>query len=207
MYYKTGEFIKKKLKCNYCGKEFITSVNQKHCNRECYGLSMKGRKLSEETKDRMKLSAPRKEEKCNWKGELRKIPSFKNKALKEWRHKKGISKIYKEERQENGLGKSYTKEYKRLARKKYKYNKKQAGKLTIQTIQLVYEDNIKQFGTLTCYLCLQPILFGKDHLEHKTPLSKYGTNEYNNLGVACQRCNCKKHNKTEAEYRKEILHL
>ena len=73
--------------------------------------------------------------------------------------------------------------------------------LTIETVQRVYEDNIKKYGTLTCYLCLEPIPFGKDHLEHKTPLSRGGTNEYYNLGVACQKCNCKKHNKTVKEYK------
>src|SRR3990167_5446003 len=29
--------------------------------------------------------------------------------------------------------------------------------LTIKTIQQVYEDNIKKYSTLTCYLCLKPI--------------------------------------------------
>ena len=76
------------------------------------------------------------------------------------------------------------------------------GKLTIKTLQLVYEDNIKQFGTLTCYLCLNPIEFGKDELEHKTPITRGGTNEYNNLGIACKSCNSSKHDKTEVEYRR-----
>ena len=73
--------------------------------------------------------------------------------------------------------------------------------LTLKTIQLVYEDNIKHYGTLTCYLCLKPISFGKDHLEHKIPLSRSGTNKYSNLGISCQRCNNRKHSKTEKEYR------
>jgi len=87
---------------------------------------------------------------------------------------------------------------------RHKYRAKNKG-LTISIVQGVYEDNIKQFGTLTCYLCLLPVPFGKDHLEHKTPLSRGGTNDYNNLAIACQKCNCKKHNKTEAEYRMEVL--
>ena len=76
--------------------------------------------------------------------------------------------------------------------------------LSIQTIQLVYEDNIKKYGTLTCYLCLFKIEFGKDELEHKMPLSRGGGNEYVNLGVACKSCNRRKHTKTEEEYRKGI---
>ena len=85
--------------------------------------------------------------------------------------------------------------------KQYKARVKDGGELTIHTIQLVYEDNIKRYGTLTCYLCLHPILFRQDSLEHKIPLSRSGTNEYNNLGVACGKCNSQKGTKTEEEYR------
>lgn len=82
------------------------------------------------------------------------------------------------------------------------------GILTTESLQRVYEDNIKQYGTLTCYLCLLKVPFGKDHLEHKTPLSRGGSNYYSNLAVSCQKCNVSKKNKTEKEYRRylEILH-
>jgi 5-methylcytosine-specific restriction endonuclease McrA len=72
--------------------------------------------------------------------------------------------------------------------------------LSLQTVQLVYEANIRKYGRLTCYLCLIPIEFGTDHLEHKTPLSRGGTNAFDNLDVACRSCNCKKHAKTLEEY-------
>jgi 5-methylcytosine-specific restriction endonuclease McrA len=78
--------------------------------------------------------------------------------------------------------------------------RKGGGKLKPSVIQLVYEDNIKKYGTLTCYLCELPIVFGNDHLEHKTPLSRGGNNEYNNLGVSCRDCNLRKWNKTVEEY-------
>lgn len=89
--------------------------------------------------------------------------------------------------------------------KLYSVNRRLREKgLTIIIIQQVYEENIKKFGTLTCYLCIEPIEFGKDHLEHKTPLSRGGTNAKNNLAVSCDKCNYKKHSKTEAEYREEL---
>jgi 5-methylcytosine-specific restriction endonuclease McrA len=78
-----------------------------------------------------------------------------------------------------------------------------SGKLAAATIQMVYEDNIKKFGTLTCYLCMRPVPFGKDHLEHKIPLSRGGNNDYDNLAIACQRCNCSKQNKTLEEVLRE----
>ena len=139
-----------------------------------------------------------------WKGGFRRYfqdgtPAAKKDYEKEWRHRFGISKKYISE-----LGFSYTKEYKKLQRKKRKALMKGGGELSIRQIQMVYEDNIKKYGTLTCYLCLKPVEFKKDHLEHKIPLSRGGTNEYNNLAISCQSCNCKKYKKTEQEYRKEF---
>lgn len=101
-------------------------------------------------------------------------------------------------------GISSTPEYRKYYRKRHVYLKMNAGNLTVKTIQEVYEDNIKKYGTLTCYLCSKPIQFGKDHLEHKNPLSRGGTNKRDNLEIACQKCNSKKHNKTEEEYRKGL---
>lgn len=72
--------------------------------------------------------------------------------------------------------------------------------LTKENMQQVYEDNIKKYGTLTCILCNKPIKFGEDSLEHLTPLSRGGTNNYNNLGVSHKNCNIKKHTKTMKEY-------
>jgi len=133
-----------------------------------------------------------------WKDGVSKNREYNNEMRKKRRHKIGVSKKYIFE-----MGISKTKEYKKLQRQKRKALIKGGGKLTLATIQMVYEDNIKRFGTLTCYLCLQPIPLGKDHFEHKIPLSRGGTNKYNNLAIACQKCNCRKHTKTETEYRKE----
>lgn len=74
--------------------------------------------------------------------------------------------------------------------------------LTVELVQRVYENSIKLFGSLTCYLCYEHIVFGKDNLEYKIPLSRGGMNEYANLGVACCSCHYKKGEQTEMEYRK-----
>ncbi len=101
-------------------------------------------------------------------------------------------------------GLSKTKEYRKICNQKYRSLKRNGGELSIKTIQLVYEDNIKKYGTLTCYLCELPIEFGKDNLEHKTPLIRGGNNNYNNLSIACKSCNSIKRHRTEEEY-KEII--
>lgn len=80
------------------------------------------------------------------------------------------------------------------------------GELTVQIIQKIYEDNIKKYGTLTCYLCMKPIEFKQDSLEHKIPLIRGGNNSIENLDIAHRICNSKKNRKTEEEYRKEVCH-
>lgn len=99
----------------------------------------------------------------------------------------------------------YNKEWRRTHRENVKANshrRRGYGNVEVKVIQLVYEDNIKKYGTLTCYLCLKKIEFGKDHLEHKIPLSRGGNHKKENLDIACQKCNVKKHDKTEEEFRK-----
>ena len=78
--------------------------------------------------------------------------------------------------------------------------------LTVETVQRVYEDNIKKYGTLTCYLCMQVIVFGRDNLEHKIPVSRGGSNLYENLAISCSKCNNKKGTKTEQEYNAEVCY-
>ncbi len=145
--------------------------------KEYLSKIMKGRKFTEE-----------------WKRKIGKANSGEN----QWNWKGGISKDktkYERDR--------YSKDNKyRMARLNNNRKRRSGGILSIQTIQRVYEDNIKQFGTLTCYLCFKPIEFHKDCLEHKIPLSRGGTNEYNNLAISHRSCNNKKFNKTEEEYRK-----
>jgi 5-methylcytosine-specific restriction endonuclease McrA len=81
-----------------------------------------------------------------------------------------------------------------------------AGKLSVETLQLVYENNIKQYLTLTCVYCLKPIKFGDDSLEHIVPLIKGGANNIENLAVACRSCNSSKGSKTLLEF-KEYLEI
>ena len=61
--------------------------------------------------------------------------------------------------------------------------------------QRVYEDNIKQYGTLTCYLCEKEIEFGQDSIDHIKPVVLGGSNDYENLKIAHRSCNSQKHAK------------
>lgn len=108
-------------------------------------------------------------------------------------------------RHQKGENKRYRWEIKgipdRIHKQRYLARKRNAGDLPIERIQQVYEDNIKKYGTLTCYLCYKPIEFGKDCLEHKISPLKGGTNAYENLAISHQNCNNAKWKRTEEEYR------
>lgn len=178
------EEAKRKMRKNHYNQEgknnpmYGKKLSEEHRRKFCF--SRKGKKNSEE--HQRKIIFAIKGSKCHfWKGG---IYQDKNKYMREWYYKKPN---------------------KRLSNQKRQSIKRNGGELTIQTIQQVYEDNIKQYGTLTCYLCLKPIEFRQDALEHKIPLSRGGTNEYNNLAIAHRSCNSRKHNKTEEEYKKENL--
>ena len=115
----------------------------------------------------------------------------------EYRHSKGINKTYWSDFI-TGLSRH---EYKRHSSKVHRAISRAHGKLTVRDVQSLYESNINNFGTLTCYLCFSPIAFGDDAIDHKTPVSRGGTNDLCNIGIAHKSCNCKKSARTEEEYR------
>lgn len=85
-------------------------------------------------------------------------------------------------------------------RSRVSHANKAGGGMTVEKLQKVYECNIHKYGTLTCYLCLKKITFGKDSLDHKTPVSRGGDNSFDNLGIVHKKCNGIKHRRTYKEY-------
>ena len=121
----------------------------------------------------------------------------RNPEILEKNHKKGIHKRYN-----LMLGISHTPEYQKIKGEKYKYNSRNAGNLTIQTIQQIYDENIiNNGGVLKCIYCHRELTNKEATLEHKQPLSSGGTNAKENLAIACGHCNSGKKDKTEAEYK------
>ena len=87
----------------------------------------------------------------------------------------------------------------RLNKRKYVWLKRKAGTFHKTTIQKIYEDNIKLFGTLTCVYCFLEILFGNDTVDHVLPLSRGGNHKEKNLVIACRLCNSFKRDKLYEE--------
>lgn len=172
---------KEKIRQRMMGNKYGKGIKHTEEWKKNHSNIMKGRKLSEETKKRM----------SDCKKGFHPVTEFK--SGNKHPNFKGDNALYKNI--------SYCKA-KAFKRKSLLLN---AGELTAKIIQIVYEKNIKLYGTLTCYLCLNQIEFGKDHLEHKLPLSRGGKNTIDNLDAACGRCNLSKHDKTEEEYRNWLL--
>ena len=122
---------------------------------------------------------------------------LRNKITKKYREK-NVNKIKKQRREYmqtlNG----------KLSRKASSHSRRLLTKdLTIKVIQQVYENNIKKYNTLTCYLCLKQIEFGQDSLEHIISISKGGSNNIDNLDIAHRKCNSSKGNKTLEEWKQK----
>lgn len=90
--------------------------------------------------------------------------------------------------------------YHQAAGHNYRARRRKAGALSKKDVQRVYEDNIKKYGTLTCYLCEEEVSFGEDSIDHKMPLFRGGSNLYENLAIAHKKCNSVKGAKTPMEY-------
>jgi len=132
-----------------------------------------------------------------------------NKQTKQW-HKDNFEqeKQYRKDNKEYILkiNKQWWKTPAGKASIKASFHKRRAltKDLTGKTIQQVYEANIAKYGVLTCYLCGKPIVFGnkrlKDSLDHSTPITREGSNNFSNLGIAHMSCNRKKYTMTLKEW-------
>ena len=81
-----------------------------------------------------------------------------------------------------------------------RHSRRLVGDLTKELVQILYEDNIKFFGTLTCVYCNNPIPFGRDTIDHRIPVSRGGLTVYSNLVICCEHCNKSKGTKTWNEF-------
>lgn len=75
---------------------------------------------------------------------------------------------------------------------------KAPGKHTAADIQAQFNAQVGM-----CFYCVMPL--ATFHIEHKTPLSRGGTNWPDNIVCACAFCNLRKHDKTAAEFL-DIIH-
>lgn len=73
------------------------------------------------------------------------------------------------------------------------------GQYTAEDIRRIFNS---QNGC--CYYCEKPLV--RYHIEHKTPIARGGTNDPENIAVACAACNLRKGPRTEEEFR-EVMRV
>lgn len=68
-------------------------------------------------------------------------------------------------------------------------------------LPLVYLSAVRRVQRGLCFYCDQPLGEGRaTHIEHLTPVSRGGANEWDNLVYSCQPCNNSKRSKTLMEF-------
>lgn len=77
---------------------------------------------------------------------------------------------------------------------------KAEGSYTKGDIELLYKN---QKGK--CWWCGKKLVKGKTHIDHRIPITKGGSNNPSNLVLACEFCNCSKHDNMPWEWIGRLL--
>ena len=179
---KLSEEHKNKMSLARKGKKF----SEEH--KRNIGLANAGKKLSQERKTEIKLGWIKRRERYGGNG--RGVPNKSGSELIL------SGKTARQRYEASSLGKAASKR----AKQAYRSRKRAGGVLLIDTVKSVYDDNVIEYGTLTCVYCLETVSIENATLEHILPLSRGGDNQRCNLAIACYHCNCVKNNKTVKEF-------
>lgn len=199
--------------CGICKKEFEPHhFNQKYCCDECKKEAIR------QTKARYKKTEKGIASEMRWRNSEQKKITDKRYRQSEKGRKKAVElqKRYLENnpearerkreidrkhgqsergRQNNRKANAkYSKTEKgKLEQRKQKYRRRAIGEIDKDYLEKLLAGNI-------CYYCGCEIK-SKKTIDHKIPVVKGGTNDNENLVLACVHCNTQKNDKTEEEYR------
>jgi 5-methylcytosine-specific restriction endonuclease McrA len=113
----------------------------------------------------------------------------------------------------NGLPRAYCRECQRRMTNEYAARNREAGRerarqrkerlecVGVVNEHLQYRGQLLRDQKSKCYFCRDTITIDSIEVDHLTPISKGGTNEYANLAACCARCNKAKGNRTELEFK------
>ena len=199
--------------CGICEREFAKEHhNQKYCSDECkkqaiknskekYKKSEKGIKSNKKwiNSDRRKENEKRYRQKpiARAKAVKRSIKCLSNSP--ELQEKKRLRDIeYGRSEKGKEINRVASAKYRKTPKgkatnKRQKYIRRTIGEISQEAILKIEEEN-------HCYYCGKLCIEDKT-IDHKHPVSRGGTNDIDNLVVACRSCNCSKNDKTEEEHR------
>lgn len=203
---KNGKAKLRMFECQFChewfnSKKYTKDNHPKYCSSKCYGESIKVNK-------KCKLCGNI----INGKGASVKIRVFCSKECQsiarrgiklnnEW--KSALSKGRRNSEKCKGYnlynwkgGKLTEKERFRNHNKKRHYKIKAGGDLP-----MTYIKELKRVQNNKCFYCEKSLLQnGKTHIEHLIPISRGGTNHWQNIVISCQSCNNQKKTLTLLEF-------
>lgn len=182
--------------CTVCGSEFVPlHFNQKLCSDEC---RKKARQIAKEkykhtdkgiaTAKRWHASERFKENEKRY----RQNPVAKHKAV--LRSLKCLNNNPTLQEKKRERDKAFGKTEKgRIINIAAKHKRRAAGEIDKEYLTALRAGNV-------CYYC-GCVIDGVKTIDHKTPVSRDGTNESANIVLACRHCNGQKGAMTEEEYR------
>jgi len=124
---------------------------------------------------------------------------YMKKYMRKYQKRHGIKFIEKHREQQ----KKYNHTFKgKLNHKKHKAKRRVNGIIKKGTIEQLVNNNILKYGMVTCEKCNKECECNFN-IDHIIPVSKGGTNDYDNLQILCAKCNLEKATKT-VDYRQNI---
>ena len=179
--------------CRFCGATFTRQVpNSTLCdNSEC-------RRKAKAENDKKYRSTE--------KGQATRYKNRHTEKAKETRKRYEQTEAYKQRKSERAKiyrQEEHVQELDKARKLRYYYRKFSALRsVTVKGADFIsFEDWKKLYSANTCYYCGAEISGRNKTVDHKTPISRGGTNKLENLCMCCRSCNSKKNNKTEAEFK------